>query len=224
MITTSVSVPRTRCGQPGSTLKVLMLATGPDHCAGVDLDSGAFVRGCWPAEAGSAPTFRSYVVATGVIADDDAPPDPAQPERVALTGPPRPTGRLRRRLVERYLRPLLAPEGLPLLGFFGPSIPYWDVPGTHPSLALMVPSRGPQVIMTEEGRLRARFEWDDMEHLYPVTDPRTSALIKTSGRYRLSADALAGVLGHHVRYLLMALSPPAAGHCYKTLIALLPPP
>jgi hypothetical protein len=220
-----ISPPRTGVAEPGTPLSILVLAAEGNECTGVDLGSGAFVRASWPGgtpppDRDDAVALRPYQVARGVVGEDDSPPDPARPEGVVLKESPLPGGKMNPRRARRHLRPLLAPRGRPLLGFPGPSIPYWQLAGTHPSLAL-VPSEGLHVILAEGGVLRAGFHWDGLNHLFPLVEQRAYSLVVASGRTRLSAGALARVLGHQVSYLLLALSAPEGGHCYKTALALL---
>ena len=60
-----------------------------------------------------------------------------------MAGLPRHVGTLRGRQVRRLLRRLAAPPDGPLLGFPGPSAPYWEFRGFRPSVALIEPTRGP---------------------------------------------------------------------------------
>jgi hypothetical protein len=65
-----------------------------NHCAGVDLASGALVR-AWSAEP-SAHQLRPYDVVSVTLdelgADFDGVPDPCQPEALVLAGPPNRSG------------------------------------------------------------------------------------------------------------------------------------
>lgn len=229
----ALALHQARSSAPGTRLRVLVLASGPGRCTGIDVASGAFVRGRWASAAD--PEAPPYRLADAVIAADEAPPDPACPEDVLLERPPQPAGRLPRRRTEHYLRALEAPPGLPLLGFRGPAIPYWQVPGTHPSLALLRPTRGPQLAIAsgqpdDAGHgpalpaARARFQWGGLEHSLPVADPRLVTLALATGRHRLSGDALARAVGYRPRYILVALTGPEGGHCYKSVATFLPPP
>lgn len=237
VVTVLRPLPPTRTGRPGDGLRLLVLAQGAGSCAGIDLRSGALVRARW--EPPWEPDLAAFHVASGVIANDDAPPDPACPEAVTLEGPPRLGRRLPRWRIERYLRPLLAPGGSALLGFTGPALPYWMVPGTHPSLTLVHPTRGPNLVLEAPGgpapRTRpgggrtdvgvwAWFEWDGVEHYYPLLDGRLAPAMATARRPRLAGQALAAALGGRPRHLVVALSPPREGHCYKTVVAILPRP
>jgi hypothetical protein len=53
-----------------------------------------------------------------------------------------------------------SPDG-PLLGFPGPSAPYWEFRGFRPSVALIEPTRRPQLIRRQaDGTTWVRFGWD----------------------------------------------------------------
>jgi hypothetical protein len=212
-----------RTAVAGAELTLLVLAVGVNSCAAVDLDSGAFVRARTPGL--SSLELEPYDVVSARLALDEEPPDPASPEAVALAGLPRPAGRLKRRKALRYLRPLVAPTGPDLLGFLGSSIPYWDLSGTAPSLTLVEPERGLQVMAKHDVHpVWARFQLARTLHNLPATDPRLQEVLYSSGRQALGGDALARALGFHPFYLLVALTQPMDGRCYKTVAAVLPPP
>src|SRR5205807_9242919 len=109
---------RQRVAQAGAQLDLLVLAAEPAGCIGVDVASGAFVRARYPA---ATRLLRPFQIARGRLAHDEV-PDAAQPELVDLTDAPRPAGRLAPRRAERWLRPLLHPPRLPLLGFSGNAV------------------------------------------------------------------------------------------------------
>lgn len=211
-----------RTAVAGSELKLLVLATGLESCAAIDLESGAFVR----ARSGglSSLALRPYDVVSAQLAPDEEPPDPASPEAITLGGALQPVGRLRHRRAERYVRRLLAPTGPALLGFVGSSVPYWDLSGTGPSLALVELERGMQVVAKhgDPHPVWARFQLAQTLHHLPATDPRLLAVM--GGRASLSGRELTRALGFDPWYLLVALSPPLDGRCYKTVTAALPRP
>ncbi len=117
----------------------------------------------------------------------------------------------------------MAPTRVPLLGFLGPSIRFWQMSGTHPSLSLLRPTQGPQLLVENE-IVRVRFEWDGLGHSLPVSNDWVAAAALASGSLRLSGEVLARVLGYQPRYLLIALTHPQDGYCHKAVGALLPKP
>lgn len=146
------------------------------------------------------PTARlaPLVVAQARVAGDQGDADPVRPEEVTLDAAPVEVGRSTRRRAEKWLRPLLHPSGEHLLGFAGPAAPYWTLTGTRPSLAVVAPQEPPVV-----GDGRCRFRWRDLSHVLPVLP---QALDTCPSR---------------PRRLVVALSAPRAGHCYKVVAALL---
>ena len=207
----------------GSKLTLLVLAMVFDSYVAIDLDSGAFVRA--RGSGLSALKVRPYDVVSAQLARDEEPPDPSSPEAVTLGGPPRPVGRLRHRKAERYVRRLLAPDGPALLGFVGSSIPSWDLSGAGPSLALLELERGIQVVAKHDPHpIWARFQLAQILHNLPVTDPRLHAVMSEGQKPYLSGDALSKALGFRPHYLLVTLTPPLGGRCYKAVAAALPRP
>lgn len=195
----AVSTIARRSTAPGATLDLLVLAAGPGGCIGVDLGSGALARASYP-----IPTLVPLVpfdLASARIVGGDDQPDPVHPEQVELAELPRLTGHLARRKAERWLRPLLHPENEPILGFGGPAVPFWDLTGDRPSLSLVEPARPPVVVHRPgHARPRCRFAWRNLWHELPV-------------------------VGHGEpgdRRLLIVLSPPRQGLCYKVVAGLLP--
>ena len=88
---------------------------------------------------------------------------------------------------------------------------------------MIAPDDGLLVTRREtDNTLWARFHWDGCQYNMPVDDARLSAAFADSDRVRLGGRALAHALGHRPQYLLVALAPPRNGHCYKTLVAVLP--
>lgn len=206
---------------PGSGLELIVLDSGPGECSGIELESGTFIRGYWPDTGQPGDRVAPYGVAGAMIGEDDAPPDPSRPEAVAFDGPPQPRGRISHRRVRAYLDALMAPTRIPLLGFLGPSIRFWQMSGTHPSLSLLRPTHGPQ-LLHDRGKVWARFEWDGLEHALIVANDRLRAAVLDSGMPRCSGDALAAILGYRPWYLLISLTRPQDGYCHKAVGAILP--
>ena len=193
----------------GTDVELLVLAARGHTLAGVDLHSGGLVWVTYPAESATA-LLRPFDVVRGSTASSSI-ADPSRPEAMGLASTPEVVGRLRGRRAERWLRPLLHPKDDHLLGFAGPAIPYWTLTGDRPSLAVVEP-KGPVIVRGNVDGLHCRFEWRRLPHELPFTDLRTKV-------------AAAAHHGHGIkvnRRLLVALTPPYLGHCYKVVAALLP--
>jgi hypothetical protein len=210
---TTLGRPR-RDDTPGSELELLILSVDRDHVGAVDLASGALVR-AW-APAGVDPRLRPYDVVAGTIgADRDGAPDPAEPEAVVMAGGLEPVGRLRGRPVERYLRPLCHPKDQPLLGCHAPAIPFWERRADHPSIAVVEPE-APAVVTRGRDRLLCWFGWKGALVHLPFLDLRVSTAMARNGRARIRT--------RRGDRLVVALTPPIAGHCHKVVAGVLPRP
>lgn len=232
--------------------RCLVLANGPDDITAVELRTGAFVRlrttdtapasapAPAPAPAPAAgepagppgPPDRSeqqvllpFDVVDATWAEDPQRDDLAQPEAVTIAGPPELVGSLRGRKARRVLKGLVASPEQHLLGFPGSAAPYWEFHGMRPSVTLVAPSRGPVLFRRKaDDSVWARFGGPRSDHWLPVEDRRALACLWTTGRDRLSGRSLAGALGFRPQYVLVTVSRPRQGHCYKTVAALLPRP
>jgi hypothetical protein len=206
-------LPR-RQDAPGSTLELLVLSAGDRHCVGVDLGSGALVRAwCTASSRLGARLFPYDVVKVTIAPSADAVPDPSEPEAITISGPVTRDGRLTGRRAARLMRPLLHPPKAPLLGFWGPSIPFWERRPDHPSVALaLVP--GPLVVTSEEEGLWCHFEWAGRPHVLACIDSRLAAFLNRGARTR--ATLRPGT------YIVVALEPPVGGHCYKVVESVVP--
>ena len=123
------------------------------------------------------------------------------------------------------LRSLVIPTEHQLLGFPGTSAPYWEFRGMRPSVAVVVPSRGPLLFRRrEDDTVWARFGWPRSDNWLPVEDPRAMAALQGARRDRLAGKDLANALGFRPSFLVVALSRPRDGHCYKVVAAMLPRP
>ncbi|MGH9154612.1 MAG: hypothetical protein ACRD1K_01880 [Acidimicrobiales bacterium] len=179
----------------GGVVQFLVVAGGPRWCAAIDLSSGALRLARWP-DAG--PAFPPYTLARAEVAADQRQADPARPEDVVLTARPAASGKLRRRRAERWLRPLLHPEGQDLLGSTGADVAYWTVTADRPSVAVVAPARPPVLLGN-----RCSFSWQHVSYALPV---------------------LVGArqwCPPRPRRLLVVLSGPRDGRCYKVVAALL---
>jgi hypothetical protein len=210
----------TRAADPGTNLGLMVLCDGPEGCAAVDVSSGALVRGRYSAPAGSA--LAPFDLVRAVVAEDPDSPDPTQPEAVALSGPPERVGRLRRRQVRRLVAPLLLPAGEQPFGFPGSAAQYWTVPGDRPSLAVLAPQRPALVRDRGEGDVVCRFGWAGVELELPVAD---QPVRRAAGpRSVLTGADLEQLLGFAPTLLVLALSDPQDGRCYKVVVGFLPRP
>jgi len=207
--------------------RCLVLASGPEDTTVVDLRTGAFVRLRSPEGTSQEPelVLLPFDLVDVTWADDPQRDDLAQPEAVTVAGPPELIGSLRGRRVRRLLNALVAPPEQHLLGFPGSASPYWEFHGMRPSVALVTPSRGPVLFRRKaDDSVWARFGWPRSDQWLPVEDRRALACLWGTERERLSGRALAGALGFRPHYVLVTVSRPRQGHCYKTVAALLPRP
>ncbi|MDQ1446519.1 MAG: hypothetical protein QOI20_2983 [Acidimicrobiaceae bacterium] len=232
----------------GDDLDLLVLAAGRGACIGVDMASGAFVLARWPGRG--APTLRPFDMASARLAaagagaggvaggspvggsvrgsaagpGDGPTGDPlARPEAACVERPPHAVGRLRPRVAERYVRPLLLPAGEHLLGFAGSTTPYWALTGHRPSICLVAPHGPVSVVRTGVG-VACRFTWRGVAHELPLADAALSLKPAMDHTHRpvLSGAPLADLVGFVPRRLLVALSPPRDGLCHKVIPGLLP--
>jgi hypothetical protein len=191
----------------------MLLAPGDNEAAAIDLDTGGLVWATWDPEASNVVPIRLRaldVVSARTVANP-AQPDPARPETIELCDPPVAIGRLRGRRAQKLLAPLHHPEKNELLGFAGEAVPYWTLAGDRPSMTIVKP-HGDIVLAPNESGLIVRFRFRGHVNELPCTDPAAIEAIDKRGGHPLRAK----------RRLLVTLSPPFFGHCYKTVPALLP--
>jgi hypothetical protein len=199
---------------------MVVLAQVPSGCAAVDVSSGSLVRAEY---AGQPPRpLRPLELVKAVLGEDLFGPDPTQPEAVVLAGPPEPVGQVRPRQLKKLLAPLLLPEGAEPFGFPGSAARYWMVPGDRPSLALLRPEAPPTLVLRRDGHPACRFGWRRAQLELPLLDLTAGQALTDSGLAGLSGKLLAQWLGFDPAYLVLALTPPRAGHCYKAVAGLLP--
>ena len=211
--------------RPPGAHRCLVLACGTDDTTGVDLVTGALVRLRIDWNEGRQADLAPFDVIDAVWASDPERDDLAQPEAVTVAGLPSQVGTLRGRRARRIVRHLVAPDEPHLLGFPGPSAPYWEFHGMRPSVALVVPRRGPLLFRRPaDGTVWARFSAARSDNWLPVEDRRALAALWTARRDRLSGKSLATALGFRPHFLVVAVSRPRDGHCYKTVTAILPRP
>jgi hypothetical protein len=203
----------------------MVLSCSPDDTVAVDFTSGAIIRLRVTWDEGREPDFTPFEVVDAVLAGDPQRDDLAQPEAVSVEGVPQRVGELTGRKARRVLRHLVAPAEQHLLGFPGSSAPYWEFRGMRPSVALVVPTRGPLLFRRRaDDSIWVRFGWPRSDNWLPVEDRRAMAALWATRRERLFGKDLAGALGFRPHFLVVALSKPVDGHCYKTVTAILPRP
>ena len=211
--------------QSPDTHRCMVLACTDEDTTAVDLRTGAIVRLRidWGPER--APDLTPLEIVDVTWADDPERDDLAQPEAVTVNGVPRALGTVRGRRARRVLRDVALPPQQNLLGFAGSSAPYWEFRGMRPSVAVVVPTRGPVVFRRrEDDTVWTRFGWPRSDNWLPMEDRRAIAALERAHRDRLSGKDLDGALGFRPHFLVVALSRPRDGHCYKTVAALLPRP
>jgi hypothetical protein len=209
--------------QGGAKLLLLVLAASVEDTVAIDLSSGALLRVRVPWPAGHQPDLAPFDVVEATLADDPERDDLAQPEAATTADLPRHVGTLRGRRVRRLLAAVSAPPDGHLLGFPGASAPYWEFRGVRPSVALIVPTRGPQLIRRDHGSTAwVRFGWDREDVWLPLEDAEAIRCLDAARRDRLSGKSLGTALGFRPQYLLATITAPRDGHCYKVCNALLP--
>lgn len=209
--------------EPGSMNPMVVLASTAEDTVAIDLASGALLRLRIPWMEGMDSPLRAFDVLEVPGDVEPVPEDLAQPEALTLAAPPRQVGTLRSRRVRSMLQRLQVPQSGPLLGFRGLAAPYWEFAAESPSVALVVPSRGPQLIRrSADGAPWIRFGWERDDVWLPLDDPSSARALQAAHRDVLAGKELATALGYRPQYLLVALSRPIDGHCYKVCRAVLP--
>lgn len=198
----------------GARVRLLLLAPGEGEAACIDLDTGGLVWAVWDPDPDAAQVvsinLRPLDVVSARTVANPNPPDPSRPETIELVDPPVAVGRLRGRRAQKLLTPLHHPERDQVLGFAGPAIPYWTLIGDHPSMTIVNPYGEVVLVPTVEG-LMVRFRFRGVIHELPCTDAAAAAAVTAKG----------GAVKAK-RRLLVTLSAPYMGHCYKVVPALLP--
>jgi hypothetical protein len=211
--------------QAPGTHRCMVLACTPEDTTAVDLRTGAVVRLRIDWSDAREPDLSPLEIVDVLWAEDPERDDLAQPEAVTVTGVPAVLGTVRGRRARRVLRDVTIPPPQNLLGFPGSSAPYWEFRGMRPSVAVVVPSRGPVIFRRrEDDTVWARFGWPRSDNWLPLEDQRAITALATARRDRLSGKDLDGALGFRPHFLVVVLSRPRDGHCYKTVAALLPRP
>jgi hypothetical protein len=186
--------------------------------AAADLELGNLVR-LRPASLLPSGISPMDVVAA-TVAEPEEPEDPASREALRLCGTPEIAGALGRKAAEKLLGRLSVPAHPDLLGFRGSATPYWCLDGSYPSLALVGHLTELELVRrpTPPG-IFCLFASGGVRHQLPVADPLARL-------FSAAPDLSAASLGKHFyffpKFLLVMLSPPLSGRCYKTVAAFLP--
>ena len=209
--------------EPGSTMTALVLGSTNESTTVVDLSSQAIVRWRVPWPEDLETDLRVFDVVEAVLANDLQRNDLAQPEAITLADLPRRLGTYRGRRVRGWLERIATPPDGPLLGFRGPSAPYWEFRGERPSVALIAADRGPQLLRRhEDGSTWVRFGWFGDDVWLVCEDSYAVRTMEATRRTSLAGRDLATALGFRPTYVLTTLSAPIDGHCYKSCTGLLP--
>ncbi len=191
----------------------------------MDLATGAIVRLRLDQSSEGEVSFSPFELIETAWALDPERDDLAQPEAVNVERLPQAVGTMKPRKARRLLQHLVAPSDQNLLGFAGNSAPYWEFGGMQPSVALVVPSRGPLLFRRRsDDEVWARFGSPRVDNWLPVEDRRAVAALWASRRDRLAGKDLAKALGFKPHFMVVTLSRPRNGHCYKSVAAILPRP
>ena len=211
------SPTRHRSAVPGTELQVLVLAPGRRGCVGVDLDSGAFVR-VHHRDAGRP--LKPFVIGVGTVSPERIDRH-EQPEAVDIAEPLQPVGALSGRRLQRVLEAIEHPRNRPLFGVHGATIPSWSLDGDRSTVALVPVGSDLGVHVGPDG-VHCSFLWQGTIQRLRFEDPRLLARLDWLPRNPLRADVLREVLGLRPANLVVALSRPRQGHCYKVVAAALP--
>lgn len=210
--------PGTATVQPA--LDVLVLAAGRRSCVGIDLRSGALVRTHEPRSNGDL--LRPFDTARATIARTQI-DRPEQPEAIAVETPLARTGSMFGWRVDRVLRNVSHPEHKPLFGSASPALPFWTLDGDRPSVSVLAVNSGVSVCVDARG-VRCRFPWNNATVDLPLEDTSVLAMLDWLPDSPLHGMRLARAIGFQPKRLVVALSRPFQGYCYKVVAGLLPSP
>jgi hypothetical protein len=202
-----------------------VLSSNLEDTIAVDLATRAILRVRVPWPEGHELDVHRFDVVEVTLAEDPERDDLAQPEATTVADLPRHVGTLRGRHLSKILSRLVAKPHGPLLGFAGTSAPYWEFRGLRPSVAVVEPHRRPQIIRRPaDGSSWIRFDWEREDVWLPLEDGQAlRALDDARPRHkRPTGRYLAKALGFEPQYLLVTVSPPRDGRCYKVCSAVLP--
>lgn len=208
---------------PHDVTVAMVLGSTNESTTVMDLASHAIVRWRvpWP------PGIDTDLVAFDIVEATYAPVlernDLAQPECVNVMDLPRRIGTYRSRKVKKWLAQLVTPFDGPLLGFRGPSEPYWEFRGERPSVALIAPDQGPQLLRRhDDGSTWVRFGWYGDDIWLTCEDAHAIRTMEAMRSESVAGKELVTALGFKPAYVLVTLSNPVDGHVYKSCTGILP--
>jgi hypothetical protein len=199
---------------------MLVLAASRRSCVGVNLRTGALVRTHQPMV--STERLEPYDTAHASIAHQQiARAD--QPESVEIATPLSVTGSMYGWRVDRILRNVSHPERVPLFGCGGPAMPFWSLDGDRPSVSI-VPATSSLSVSIDHRGVRCRFLWNNGRVDLPLEDPTVLSMLDWLPSGPLHGPRLNRAVGFRPNRLVIALSRPIKGYCYKVVAGLLPAP
>jgi hypothetical protein len=209
--------------EPGSTMLAVVLGSSNSITTVMDVASRSIVRWRVPWPTGVESDLRLFDLVRGELSFSTERDDLAQPEALNLADLPVRLGTYRHKRLREWLEALKTPTEGQLFGFRGPSSPYWEFRGERPSVALITPERGPQVLRRDDdGTTWVRFGWSGEDIWLFCDDPALIRMMDTTRVSSLSGKDLATAIGYKPQYVLAALSDPVEGHCYKVCLGILP--
>jgi len=209
--------------EPGSTMLAIVLGSSNSITTVMDVASRSIVRWRVPWPTGVDSDLRLFDLVRGELSFSTERDDLAQPEALNLADLPVRLGTYRHKRLREWLEALKTPTEGHLFGFRGPSSPYWEFRGERPSVALITPERGPQVLRRDDdGTTWVRFGWSGEDIWLFCDDPALIRMMETTRVSSLSGKDLATAIGYKPQYVLAALSDPVEGHCYKVCLGILP--
>lgn len=210
-----------RVESPGDLLTVAVLGGGAEGLACLDTSSGALVR-AYLAPGAALPERWApspFDLLAGRIAADVW-DDPMLPDAVVLDWLAPTGGRLHGRRVRRRLDRLAPPAAL-VPWASGGVVPYWQMRGDRPSLAL-VPVSAVAVADTERG-VMCRFTSPAGQACLAAADAALAGVAR-SGAGWLAGSGLRRALGFSPRWLAVGWDRPRDGRCRTVVVAAVPDP
>lgn len=121
---------------------------------------------------------------------------------------------------KRLLNTYHAPKNYPLFGIRGYSISFELLNGTHPSLAIVLPEKGPYVVSQDPMYLQ--FSTGIVTEEVLLANEFLAKLIHTQKDLQIDRKSLASSLGYKPRRLLAILQRPQNGYLTKAIVGMLP--